>query len=39
MTAIRSTRDRCQELLKLFDLLNKKVLVKDVHIHPEVGSG
>jgi glutaredoxin-related protein len=35
LAAIRATRDECGAMLKLFDLLHLKVIVKDVHLEPK----
>lgn len=37
LEAIRKTRDDCTQMLKMFDLLNLKVRVKDVHLEPKFG--
>eukprot|EP00041_Stephanoeca_diplocostata_P028915 m.837490 g.837490 ORF g.837490 m.837490 type:complete len:600 (+) comp23461_c0_seq15:514-2313(+) len=37
LQAIRTTRDDCVRMLKLFDLLTLKVKVKDVHLEPNFG--
>ena len=37
LEAIRKTRDDCTQMLKLFELLNLKARVKDVHLEPKFG--
>jgi glutaredoxin domain-containing cysteine-rich protein 1 len=37
LEAVRKTRDDCTQMLKLFELLNLRVKIKDVHLEPTFG--